>query len=106
MTVSDNDAPGAAAAAEAVEGSPRRVQDNRVQETRAGRRLMIAGAIVLFLAPLAGFLGGTMVGSPGAIGGLDPLFLWLFVGMVVGGIGGAVALLGALRWMRASRDAD
>ena len=54
------------------------------------------------LAPLAGFLGGTMVGSSGTVSDLDPLFLWLFVGMVVGGIGGVVAIMGALRWNRAN----
>ena len=53
-------------------------------------------------APLAGFLGGTIVGSSGTVGDLDPLFLWLFVGMVIGGIGGVVALMGALRWNRAN----
>ncbi|MDJ0358233.1 hypothetical protein [Paenarthrobacter sp. PH39-S1] len=103
--MSDNDAPAAAAPApadaDAGQGSPLRVKENR-----PGIKLIIPGAILLFLAPLAGFLGGTMVGSPGAIGGLDPLFLWLFIGMVVGGIGGAVALLGALRWVRANRGAD
>ena len=53
-------------------------------------------------APLTGFLGGTIVGSSGGAGDLDPHFLWLFVGMVVGGVGGLVAILGALRWHRAN----
>ena len=54
------------------------------------------------LAPLTGFLGGTIVGSSGSRNALDTLFLWLFVGMVIGGIGGVVAILGALRWNRAN----
>ena len=74
-----------------------------VQRDRArGVRSIVIGAIVALLAPLAGFLGGTMVGSSGTVGDLDPLFLWLFVGMVVGGIGGVVAIMGALRWNRAN----
>ena len=63
---------------------------------------IIIGAAVALLAPLTGFLGGTIVGSSGDPGELDPLFLWLFVGMVVGGIGGVVAIMGALRWNRAN----
>ena len=68
-----------------------------------GVRLIVAGTIVALLAPLAGFLGGTMVGSSGPVEELDPLFLWLFVGMVIGGIGGVVAIMGALRWNRADQ---
>ena len=63
--------------------------------------IIIGGALAIF-APLAGFLGGTIVGSSGTVGELDPLFLWLFVGMIVGGIGGVVAIMGALRWNRAN----
>lgn len=53
-------------------------------------------------APLTGFLGGTIVGSSGGAGELDPRFLWLFIGMVIGGMGGVVAILGALRWNQAN----
>lgn len=63
--------------------------------------IIFGGALAIF-APLTGFLGGTIVGSSGAVGELDPLFLWLFVGMIVGGIGGVIAILGALRWNRSN----
>lgn len=63
--------------------------------------IIVGGALAVF-APLAGFLGGTMVGSSGGVGELDPLFLWLFGGMIIGGIGGVVAIMGALRWNRAN----
>lgn len=66
-------------------------------------RLMVIGAMVALLAPLFGFLGGTMVGTSGPVADLDPLFLWLFVGMVIGGVGGVVAIMGALRWNQANR---
>ena len=65
--------------------------------------IIIGGALAIF-APLTGFLGGTIVGSSGGAGQLDPLFLWLFVGMIVGGIGGVVAIMGALRWNRANHN--
>ena len=64
--------------------------------------MIIIGTAVALFAPLTGFLGGTIVGPSGAVGDLDPLFLWLFVGMVIGGIGGVVAIMGALRWTRAN----
>jgi len=67
-----------------------------------GVRSIVIGVLVALLAPLGGFLGGTMVGSSGSGDDLDPLFLWLFVGMVIGGIGGVVAIMGALRWNRAN----
>lgn len=85
--MSENDAPAAAAPIQ-------------TPQTRPGLKMIVLGAIILFLAPLAGFLGGTMIGSPDTETQLDPMFLWLFVGMVAGGIGGAIALVGLLRWLR------
>ena len=74
------------------------------RDRKRGVGSIIIGATVALLAPLTGFLGGTIVGSSGTVGDLDPLFLWLFVGMVIGGIGGVVAIMGALRWTRANHD--
>lgn len=74
-----------------------------VQHDRTrGVRSVVIGALVALLAPLAGFLGGTMVGSSDSRDALDTLFLWLFMGMVIGGIGGVVAIMGGLRWHRAN----
>ena len=42
----------------------------------------------MVLAPLFGFLGGSMSGVGGTVGGPDPLAVWLLGGMVIGGIGG------------------
>ena len=72
------------------------------QNRTRGVGWIIVGATVALFAPLTGFLGGTIVGSSGGAGELDPRFLWLFVGMVFGGIGGVVAILGALRWNQAN----
>lgn len=72
------------------------------QDRTRGLRSIVIGAMVALLAPVFGFLGGTMVGSSGPFDDLDPLFLWLFVGMVIGGTGGVVAIMGALRWHQAN----
>lgn len=66
---------------------------------------MIIGALVAVLAPLAGFLGGTVVAQPDSAdtSAVDPLYLWLFAGLVIGGVGALVAFLGGLRWVRANR---
>ncbi|WP_207345256.1 hypothetical protein [Arthrobacter sp. E3] len=93
--MSENDAPAMAAPARASDEHP------------PGLKMIVIGAIILFLAPLAGFLGGTMIGSPASETSLDPMFLWLFVGMVAGGVGGAIVLLGVLRWLRSKpNDSD
>ncbi|HSP74992.1 MAG TPA: hypothetical protein VLO31_02105, partial [Cryobacterium sp.] len=59
-------------------------------------RLMLIGAFIGIFAPITGFLGGTIVGVDQTVGGLEPLFVWLFVGMIVGMLGVAIGILGAL----------
>ena len=69
-------------------------------------RLMLIGGFVGIFAPIFGFLGGTMVGVDQTVGGLEPLFVWLFVGMIVGMLGVAVGILGALRWVKGKHHLD
>ena len=64
-----------------------------------GVRLMVAGAVVAVLAPLAGFLVGSMIGPSSDPQALDAMFLSMFVGLVVGGAGAVVGILGLLRWI-------
>lgn len=61
------------------------------------------GAVLAVLAPLAGFLGGSMQGSSGTAVDVDPLLAWLIGGLAVGGIGVVIACLGGLRWHRSNR---
>ncbi|WP_104166934.1 hypothetical protein [Cryobacterium sp. N22] len=77
------------------------VQTTQPLSTR-GIRSVVAGTLVAAFAPLAGFLGGTIVGSTGSTTELDPLFVWLFLGLIVGGAGAILAITGALRWVRAN----
>jgi hypothetical protein len=72
----------------------------REQHASRGIRPVILGSVLAALAPLAGFLGGSIVGDSGADGGLSPLFLWLFGGLLVGAVGAVVAIMGGLRWVR------
>lgn len=67
-----------------------------------GLRMLVLGALLALLAPLAGFLGGSIVESS-ADDRVDPLALWLFGGLVVGGIGAVIAFIGGLRWVQANR---
>ncbi len=77
-------------------------EDDLEQLSGSGLRMLVLGALVMVLAPLAGFLAGSIVGDSQAHR-IDPLAVWLFGGLVVGGAGGIVAFLGGLRWLRANR---
>ncbi|GGL15568.1 hypothetical protein [Planomonospora parontospora] len=68
---------------------------------RRGLRTMVLGSILAVLAPLAGFLGGSMAGHGSGVTGLSPLFLWMFGGLIIGAVGAVVAITGGLRWARA-----
>lgn len=68
-----------------------------------GMRMLVLGALLAFLAPLIGFLGGSIaVGT--ATDEIDPLAMWLFGGLVIGGVGALFAIVGGLRWFQANRD--
>lgn len=69
-----------------------------------GVQLMVLGAVIAVLAPLGGFLGGSIVGPARQVGDYDAMFVWLFVGLLVGGIGAVLVLLGLLRWVRGARE--
>jgi hypothetical protein len=65
-----------------------------------GLWLIIGGAVVAALGPLFGFLVGSMMGSDTETAGLDPIYLMLFLGILVGGLGVASMLLGARTMLR------
>ncbi|MDY7527409.1 MULTISPECIES: hypothetical protein [unclassified Cryobacterium] len=69
-------------------------------------RLMLIGVLVGLFGPIGGFLGGTIVNADHTIAGLEPLFVWLFLGMTVGGIGVTVGIIGALRWVRGNHHLE
>lgn len=68
--------------------------------TPPGLWLIIGGGVIAALGPLFGFLIGTMIGSTTDSDDLDPIYLSLFGGLVVGGVGVALLLLGVRRVLR------
>jgi hypothetical protein len=68
--------------------------------TPPGMWRTLLGTAVAVLAPLLGFLIGGAFGA-GTIGdSVDPMFLSLFVGILIGGVGVLVALSGGARLWR------
>lgn len=61
---------------------------------------IVLGAGLAFLAPLGGFLGGTIWASGTD---LSSLSFWLVGGLLIGGIGLLIAGSGAMRWMALRR---
>jgi hypothetical protein len=71
-----------------------------LEPTPPGMWRALLGTAVAVLAPLFGFLVGGAFG-PGTIGeSIDPMFISLFVGILIGGVGVLVALSGGARLWR------
>jgi len=68
-----------------------------------GIHRIIIGTVIAVLAPLFGFLGGSMAGAEGG-DTVQPLYFWLMGGILVGGVGALVAVLGGVRLVRARRE--
>lgn len=92
----------------APQAAPRSAEAERelatgAAEQEGGVRLLVVGAVVAVLAPLAGFLIGSIIGPSSDVEDVDAMFVSMFVGLIVGGLGAAVALLGLMRWNRGNR---
>ncbi len=69
-----------------------------------GIRWVVLGALLAVLAPLFGFLVGSMSGIPEGGDALDALFLPLVVGLSVGAIGALIAFMFGIRLFRQLRQ--
>lgn len=87
-------------------GPPRQAAPATPADRTRCIRWMLIGAFVGIFGPIAGFLGGTIVDADQLIGGLEPLFVWLFLGMMVGGVGVCVGIIGALRWVKGNHHLE
>jgi len=87
----------------AVQGGRTGMQADAQDTDNRGLWQVALGSALAVLAPLAGFLGGTVQGPPEAGADIDPLLAWLIAGLALGGAGVVIALLGGLRWHRAQR---
>ncbi|WP_460359442.1 hypothetical protein [Mycobacterium sp. ZZG] len=77
-----------------------------LEPTPPGMWRVLLGGAVAVLAPLLGFLVGSIFGA-GTIGdSIDPMFVSLFVGIVIGGFGILVALSGGARLWRHFHQKD
>jgi hypothetical protein len=72
----------------------------RLTPVAPGVWLVILGGGVTVLAPLFGFLIGTVLGAEKETFGLSSIFLFLFLGFLVAGAGLGIALLGVRRILR------
>jgi hypothetical protein len=74
----------------------------RLVPTPVGFWRLVLGLFITTLGPLFGFLYGSMRGAdPDAA--IPPMYLGLFVGFVVGGLGLGMALMGGWKLWKASR---
>ena len=71
--------------------------------TPPGLWMVLLGLAVGALAPLFGFLIGGALGSAEEAAN-DPMFIALFAGILVGGVGVLIAIAGGMRLWRHSRD--
>lgn len=72
----------------------------RLTPVAPGFWLVLLGGGVMVLGPLFGFLIGTILGTDREALGMSPIFLFLFLGFLVAGVGLGVALLGVRRIVR------
>lgn len=64
-----------------------------------GSHVLMLGLCLAALGPLGGFLVGSMIGAD-STSAVSPLFLSLFIGIVIGGIGLVIMTLGGMRLYR------
>lgn len=78
----------------------------RLVPTAPGFWMTLLGACLAAVAPLFGFLLGSMRGRPDANLAMDPIYLGLFGGVLVGAVGVLLAVLGGVRLWRNAHRAD
>ena len=77
-----------------------------LEPTPPGTWRVLLGMAVAVLAPLFGFLVGGTLGAGTTGDSMDPMFLSLFIGIVIGGVGVLVALSGGARLWRHFHQQD
>ncbi|MHA7861897.1 hypothetical protein ACX1DX_11050 [Tessaracoccus sp. Y36] len=77
----------------------------RLVPTAPGFWMLTLGVCIAALAPLLGFLLGVMRQRPQEDVLFSPLYIGLFVGVLVGGAGVVLAVLGGIRLWRHLRHA-
>ena len=75
----------------------------RLEAVAPGFWMTTLGVCIAALAPLLGFLIGVMSRQPQGEG-ISPIYLGLFSGVIVGGLGVASAVIGGIRLWRHYRS--
>ncbi|MEQ4304632.1 hypothetical protein ABNF97_25180 [Plantactinospora sp. B6F1] len=85
-----------------AELDPSSVQGRPIELTPVPRGvwLVVLGGGVTALAPLFGFLVGSILGTEDETLGMSSIFLFLFLGFLVAGVGIGIAILGVRRILR------
>lgn len=78
----------------------------RLVSTPPGFWTLVLGTSLAVLAPMFGFLAGTMTGSPDPSAAMTPLYWGLLLGFLLGGLGTIVAVLGLWRLWTHHRRGD
>jgi hypothetical protein len=76
----------------------------RLVPTAPGFWRTVLGVALAGLAPLFGFLIGTILGDTNSDFFLQPIYWGLFVGVLIGGVGVLIAVLGGRRLWLHHRD--
>ena len=72
----------------------------RLEPTPPGLSPLILGVVIAALAPLFGFLIGSLMGPADDGATFLPIYWGLFGGVVIGGIGLVIALVGGMKLWR------
>lgn len=83
---------------------PTRGRPVRLVPTAPGFWTTVLGVALAALAPLFGFLIGSMVAAPEEDVWLEPIYWGLFIGIVIGGVALVVAVFGGWRLWKHSRQ--
>lgn len=77
----------------------------RLAGTPPGSSVLILGVVIAALAPLLGFLGGSLMGaeSPGEFL-FEPIYWGLFLGVIIGAMGVLMSILGGVRLWRHNKE--
>lgn len=86
-----------------LDPTPKKGRPIQLTPVPPGVWLVILGSGVAVLAPLFGFLTGTILGTEGKTLGMSPIFLFLFLGFLIAGAGLGIAILGIRRILRSRR---
>lgn len=65
---------------------------------------ILLGGMLAILAPMFGFLIGTMVGENAAGSSFTPVYMGLFIGVLIGSVGVLVAMAGGWKLYKANRE--